>query len=66
MTPRVIKSHRSKVSVCIFNHEKDAISPLSIQWLCGNLCTCSHEVRLHIAGTHKPKSAQQAKQGAQY
>ena len=26
----------------------------------------THGVRLHIAGTNEPKSAQQAKQGAQY
>ena len=27
-------------------------------------CTRAHDVRLHIAGTSEPKSAQQAKQGA--
>ena len=36
----------------------------SPQWLCGNSCTWAHDVRLHIAGTNEPKSAQQAKQGA--
>ena len=30
----------------------------------GNSCTWAHDVRLHIAGTSEPKSAQQAKQGA--
>ena len=38
-------------------------SPLSPQWLCGDSCTWVHDVRLHIAGTNEPKSAQQAKQG---
>ena len=37
---------------------------LSPQWLCGNSWTWAHDVRLHIAGTNEPKSAQQAKQGA--
>ena len=41
-------------------------SGLLPQWLCGNSCTWAHEVRLHIAGTNKPKSAQQVKQGASY
>ena len=36
---------------------------LSPQWLCGNSYTWAHDVPLHIAGTNKPKSAQQAKQG---
>ena len=34
---------------------------LSRQWLCSNSCTLEHDVRLHIAGTNEPKSAQQAK-----
>ena len=46
------------------NHENNAPSRLSPQWLCGNSCTWAHDVRLHIAGTNEPKSAQQAKQGA--
>ena len=37
-------------------------SQLSPQWLCGNSCTWAHDVRLHIAGTNEPKSAQQAKE----
>ena len=37
---------------------------LSPQWLYGNSCPWAHDVRLHIAGTNEPKSAQQAKQGA--
>ena len=41
-------------------------SRLSAQWLCGNSCTWAHNVRLHIAGTNEPKSAQQVKQGAYY
>ena len=28
------------------------------------LCTWPHDVQLHIAGTNKPKSVQQAKEGA--
>ena len=35
---------------------------LSPQWLCGNSCTWAHDVRLYIAGTNEPKSAQEAKQ----
>ena len=34
------------------------------QWPHGNSCTWAHDVRLHIAGTSEPKSAQQVKQGA--
>ena len=48
----------------ICNHENNVPSRLSPQWLCGNSCTWAHDVRLHIAGTNEPKSAQQAKQGA--
>ena len=48
----------------IFYHENNVPSRLLPQWLCGNSCTWAHEVRLHIAGTNEPKSAQQAKQGA--
>ena len=36
---------------------------LSPQWLCNNSSTWAHDVRLHIAGTNEPRSAQQAKQG---
>ena len=36
-------------------------SRLLPQWLCVNSCTWAHDVRLHIAGTNEPKSAQQAK-----
>ena len=35
-------------------------SRLSPQWLCGNSCTRADDVRLHIAATKKPKSAQQS------
>ena len=45
------------------NHENSVPSPLSPQWLCGNLGTWAHDVQLHIAGTNEPKSAQQAKEG---
>ena len=65
MTHRVLKSHRSKMSVIYTcNHENNVPSQFSPQWLCGNSCTWAHDVRLHIAGTNEPKSAQQAKQGA--
>ena len=33
------------------------------KWLHGNSCSWAHDVRLHIAGTNEPKSAQQFKQG---
>ena len=39
-------------------------SRLSPEWLSGNSCTWRHDVGLHIVGTSKPKSAQQAKQVA--
>ena len=45
------------------NDENNVPSRLSSQWLCGNSFTWAHDVRLRIAGTNKPKSAQQAKQG---
>ena len=32
------------------------LSWLPPQWLCGNSCIWSHDVRLHIAGTSEPKS----------
>ena len=44
--------------------ENNVASRLSPQWFCGNLCTWAHDLRLRIAGTNEPKSAQQAKQGA--
>ena len=46
------------------NHENNVPSWLSPQWVCGNSCTWAHDVRLHIASTNEPKSAQHAKQGA--
>ena len=36
----------------------------SPQWFYGNSCTWAHDVRLHIADTNEPKSAQQVKLGA--
>ena len=39
-------------------------SRLSPHWPCGNSYTWANDIRLHIAGTNEPKSAQQAKQGA--
>ena len=50
--------------IYICYHEKNVSSRLSPQWLCSNSFTWAHDVRLHIAGTNKPKSAQQVKQGA--
>ena len=47
--------------IYIIYHENNVLSWLSQQCLCG---TWAHDVRLHIAGTNKPKSAQQDKQGA--
>ena len=45
-------------------HENNVPPPrLSPQWLCNNSSTWAHDVRLHIAGTNEPRSAQQAKQG---
>ena len=52
------------IYIYICNHENNVPSRLSPQWLCGNQCTWAHDVRLHIAGTNKSKSAQQAKQRA--
>ena len=45
----------------ICNHENNVLSRLSPQWVCGNSCTWTHDVRLHIAGTNELKSAQQVK-----
>ena len=52
------------IYIYICNHENNMPYQLSRQWLCSNSCTLEHDVRLHIAGTNEPKSAQQAKQGA--
>ena len=52
------------IYIYICNHKNNVPSRLSPQWLCDNLCTWAYDVRLHIAGTNEPKSAQQAKQGA--
>ena len=66
MTHRVLKSHRTKMNIIC---QKDSNVPSRLlpirQWLHGNSITWTHDVRLHIAGTNKPKSAQQVKQGAQ-
>ena len=32
----------------ICNHENNVSSRLSLQWLCGNSCTWTHDVRLYI------------------
>ena len=50
--------------IYICNRENNMPYQLSRKWLCSNSCTLEHDVRLHIAGTNEPKSAQQAKQGA--
>ena len=44
-------------------YKSDMSSRLSPQWFCGNSCTWTHDVRLHITGISKPQSAQQVKQG---
>ena len=44
----------------LYYHKNNVPSRLSPQWLCGNSCTWAHDVRLHIAGTNEPKSAQEA------
>ena len=49
--------------IYICNHENNVTSLLSSQWLCGNSCTWTHDVRLHIAGNIQPVSAQRAKKG---
>ena len=59
-----ISQKQDERNIYICNHENNVPSRLSPQWLCGNSCTWAHDVRLHIAGTNEPKSAQQAKQGA--
>ena len=41
------------------NHEDNMPSRLSQQWLSGNSCTWANDVRLQIASTNEPKSAQQ-------
>ena len=50
----------------ICSHEKNVLSRLSPQSLCGNSTTRAHDVRLQTAGANEPKSksAQQTKQGA--
>ena len=55
-TQRVLKSHRSKVSIIYMQ-----------SWglmICGDSCNWAHDVLLHVADTNEPKSAPQAKQGA--
>ena len=55
------------IYMCIYNicnHENNVPSRLSPQWLCGNSWTWANDVRLHIAGTNEPESAQEDKQGA--
>ena len=54
----------SQEYIYICYHENNVPFRLSPQWLCGNSCTWTYDVRLQISGTNKPKSAQQAKQGA--
>ena len=52
------------IYIYICHHENNVPSRFTPQWLYGNPCTWAHDLRLHIAGTSEPKSAQQAKQGA--
>ena len=44
-THRVLKSHKSKMGVCICNHENNTPSLLLPQWLCDNSCTWAQNVR---------------------
>ena len=53
-------------NICICNHAKKVLSRLSPQSLYDNSCTCVHDLRLQIAGTNEPKSAQQTMQVASY
>ena len=55
-----ISQKQDKHNICY--QDNYVPSQLSPQWLCGNSCTWPHDVRLHIAYTSEPKSAQQAKQ----
>ena len=71
MTHRVLKSHRSKISITHICSQKDRqcalrdiTNPPIHQWPHGNSCNWAHDVRLHIAGTNVARSAQQLKQGA--
>ena len=57
-----ISQKQDERNICY--HEKNMPSRLSPQWLCRNSCTWAHDVRLHIARTNEPNSAQQARQGA--
>ena len=43
------------------NQENNVFSRSSLQCLCGNLCNWAYDIRLYIASTNKPKSAQIAK-----
>ena len=49
----------------ICNHENKKMCPpgYNHNGFMGNSFTWAHDVRLHIAGTNEPKSAQKAKQG---
>ena len=55
---------KTRCAQYICNHEINVPSCLSPQWLCGNVRTWAHDVRLHIADSNERKSAQQARQGA--
>ena len=43
------------------NQENNVFSRSSLQCLCGNLCNWAYDIRLYIASTNEPKSAQKAK-----
>ena len=60
----IILSQSAKISQKQYGRSIYVIWRLSPQWLHGNSCAWAYDERLHIAGTNKPKSAQQAKQGA--
>ena len=48
------------------HHETYVRFWISPKWLCGNSCTCSHDVRLYITGTNEPKNAKKDKQEESY
>ena len=53
--------------IYIYNHEDNGFFWLSLQSSqCGNTWTQADNSWLHVAGTNKPKSAQEANQGVLY
>ena len=42
------------IYIYICNHWNNVHSRSSTQWLCGNSCTWTHDIQLHITGTNSP------------